>query len=52
MPGELSRADRLTVAAILRDGRTSPDPFRIQVERLIVQPIWFGEQQVVLIDAS
>jgi hypothetical protein len=52
MPGELSRADRLTVAAILRDGRTSPDPFRIQVERLIVHPIWFGEQQVVLIDAE
>ena len=52
MPGELSRADRLNVAAILRDGRTSPDPFRIQVERLIVHPIWFGEQQVVLIDAE
>src|SRR5215216_3054379 len=51
MPGELW-ADRLTVAPILRYSRTSPDPFRIQVERLIVHPIRLGEHQVVLIDSE
>jgi hypothetical protein len=52
MPGKLPRADRLTVAPILRDSRTGPDPLRIQPERLVVHPIRFGEHQGVLIDAE